>query len=237
MKNIKVLGLINARGGSKGVPRKNIKLLCGKPLIAWSIEAGLNSKYVNKLVVSTDDSEIAEISRKYGADVPFLRPKELASDNSLQIDAIKHAIHFLEESGHYFDIILLLQPTTPLRKTADIDCSLKLLFEENADTVISITDVGGRHPATCYKPYKAKQIVPYIESNMRGVLRQEFDPIYWRNGAIYATKRNIIIHNNSLYGDSIVGYKMNEENSFNIDSQFDWNLTEAYIRANYFSKD
>ena len=230
MDNIKVLGLINARGGSKGVPRKNIKLLGGKPLISWSIKAGLKSKYINKLVVSTDDSEIAEVSRSFGAEVPFMRPKELASDSSLQIDSIKHAISFLEDEGEYFDIILLLQPTTPLRKTFDIDSSLELLIEKNADTVISVTDVGGRHPATCYEPLKDKKIVPYFKSDERGVLRQEFKPILWRNGAIYATKRNVIIDNNSLYGKSIVGYKMGEERSFNIDSQFDWNLTEAYIK-------
>ncbi len=235
MKNIKVLGLINARGGSKGVPRKNIKLLGGQPLIAWSIKAGLKSKYINKLIVSTDDSEIAEVSRSFGAEVPFMRPKELASDSSLQIDSIKHAISFLEDKGEYFDIILLLQPTTPLRKTLDIDSSLELLIEKNADTVISVTDVGGRHPATCYKPQKDYSIVPYIKSDERGVLRQEFNPILWRNGAIYATKRNVIIDNNSLYGESIVGYEMGEERSFNIDSLFDWNLTEAYIKYSHNS--
>jgi CMP-N-acetylneuraminic acid synthetase len=126
MKN-KIIAIIPARGGSKGLPRKNIKLLLGKPLVAWTIEQAKNSKYVNKVVVSTEDKEIAEISRGYGAEVPFLRPKELARDDSPTIDAILHALNWFEESGEYFDIVVLLEPTSPLRDVEDKDKCVEIL--------------------------------------------------------------------------------------------------------------
>ena len=227
---MKVLGLINARGGSKGVPRKNIKPLCGKPLISWSINAALKSKFINRLIVSTDDQEIANVSKAIGAEVPFLRPSSLAADNSLQIDSIKHAINFVEAEGESYEIIVVLQPTTPLRKTSDIDGSLKLLIDSGADSVISVCDVGGKHPSTLYLKSSSTKIEPYINSNKKGVLRQQFNEVLWRNGAIYAMKRDVLMKMNSLYGDNIVGYKMEEKNSFNIDTLFDWELTESYLR-------
>lgn len=225
-----VLALVNARGGSKGVPGKNIKPLAGKPLIAWSIEAGLRAKRVTRLVVSTDSQEIADIARAAGADVPFLRPAELAQDKSLQIDAIKHAVGFVEQAGENFDVIAILQPTTPLRATEDIDGALELLERSGADSVISVCDVGGRHPLTCYTREEGDRLRPLLNANTAGVLRQEFSTVLWRNGAVYATRRDVIMEQSSLYGQSTVGYLMPEERSFNIDSLFDWDLTEGYIQ-------
>ncbi len=227
---MRILGLINARGGSKGVPRKNIKLLCGKPLIEWTINEALESKFIDKLIVSTEDQEIANISKGLGAEIPFLRPKILATDNSLQIEAIKHAVNFVEAKGEFYDIIVILQPTTPLRKTEDIDGSLELLLNSGADSVISVCDVGGKHPSTLYLEESSKKISPYIYSNKQGVIRQQFKEVLWRNGAVYAMKRDVLIKMNSLYGENIVGYKMSEKNSFNIDTLFDWDLTEAYLK-------
>ena len=227
---MKILGLINARGGSKGVPRKNIKLLCGKPLIEWTINQALKSKFINRLIVSTEDQEIANVSKKLGAEIPFLRPKILANDNSLQIDAIKHAVNFVEAEGDFYDFIVVLQPTTPLRKTADIDGSLELLINSGADSVISVCDVGGKHPSTLYIESSGNKINPYIESNKKGVLRQQFKEVLWRNGAVYAMKRDVLIKKDSLYGENIVGYRMSEKNSFNIDTLFDWDLTESYLK-------
>lgn len=224
----KILCLINARGGSKGVPGKNIKHLGGKPLIAHSIEAALKSKYLSRVVVSTDAADIADIAKKYGAEVPFMRPPELATDTAIQIDVIKHAIGFFEDRGETYDYICILQPTCPFRSVEDIDGSLKLLTDSGADSVITVTDVGGRHPKTLYKMADDARITPYLDSPAGGVLRQNFEALYWRTGSVYAMKRDVVM-GGSLYGTSIKGYIQDENRAFNIDSPFDWELCEAYM--------
>ena len=227
---MKVLALVNARGGSKGVPRKNVRPLLDKPLIAWSIEAGLVAARVTSLVVSTDDTEIAEVARRHGARVPFIRPFELATDEALQIDSIRHAVGFLEAQGEFYDVVLLLQPTAPLRRPEDVDGALTLLETSGADSVISVCDVGSRHPLTCYRAGGDGMLAPLLPSDTRGVQRQGFGTVLWRNGAIYAMRHGIVMKDNSLYGAKTVGYLMPEERSFNIDSLFDWRLTEGYLR-------
>lgn len=230
-KSANVLGLINARGGSKGVPGKNKKLLLGKPLITYSIEAALLCDLITDVIVSSDDAEICNISVESGARVPFIRPPELAEDNSKQIDVIKHAVIFLEKNENKrYDYICLLQPTCPLRTVADIRGAIELILTQNADSVISVTDVGGRHPKTLYTASDNHQITPYIKSDMSGVQRQDFEDLYWRTGAIYIMKRDIIMERGELYGDSICGYYIPENRSFNIDSPFDWELCEAYLQ-------
>ena len=140
-----ILGLIPARGGSKGLPRKNIKLLLGKPLIAWTIEQALASKYLDKVVVSTDDEEIAKISKKYGAEVPFIRPKELATDKTKGIDVVLHTIRWMEENGKSYDFLMLLQSTSPLRTFEDMDKAIELLFLKKAKAIVSVCEVE-HHP-------------------------------------------------------------------------------------------
>lgn len=147
---MRCLGLINARGGSKGIPGKNIKLLNGRPLIAYSIEAGLAASRISRVVVSTDSTEIAEVARQHGADVPFMRPLGLASDTALQLDAIRHAVSVLEAEGDFYDVIVLLQPTCPLRTYLDVDKAVDLMEKSAADTVISVMQVHGQHPLTMY---------------------------------------------------------------------------------------
>jgi CMP-N,N'-diacetyllegionaminic acid synthase len=229
LKNKRILGLINARGGSKGVPGKNIKLMNGKPLIGYSIECGKASRYIDRLLISTDDPEIANVAKSFGADVPFLRPLELASDTSKQIDAIIHAVGYVENQGELYDYVCVLQPTCPLRQAEDVDGTLELLISTQADSAITVTDVGGRHPRTLYKKDNNCNLVPYLDSDAAGVLRQNFEDLFWRTGAVYAMKRDVLINRLSLYGDSICGYVMPEERCFNIDSPFDWNLCEAYM--------
>jgi CMP-N-acetylneuraminic acid synthetase len=147
LNNYKVLALIPARGGSKGLPGKNIKPLLGKPLIAWTIEQAMASKYVDKVIVSTDDEEIAEVAKNYGAEVPFLRPKELAKDDSPTIDAILHALNFFSKKGEDFNLLALLEPTSPLRDTEDIDrCIRVLLDNEQAESIVSVCQLEGTHP-------------------------------------------------------------------------------------------
>ena len=227
---MKALALVNARGGSKGVPRKNVRPLLGKPLIAWSIEAGLAADRVTSLIVSTDDPEIAGVARRHGARVPFMRPVELATDEALQIDAVRHAVGFLESQGELHDVVVILQPTVPLRQPEDVDGALALLETSDADSVISVCDVGSRHPLTCYHAGAGGALSPLLPSDPRGVQRQGFGPVLWRNGAIYAMRRDVVMEGNSLYGARTFGYLMPEERSFNIDTLFDWRLTEGYLR-------
>ena len=227
---MKALALVNARGGSKGVPRKNARPLLGKPLIAWSIEAGLAAERVTSLVVSTDDPEIAGVARRHGARVPFMRPVELATDEALQIDTIRHAVGFLESRGELYDVVLILQPTAPLRQPEDVDGALALLETSGADSVISVCDVGSRHPLLCYRAGADGTLSPLLPSDPRGVQRQGFDPVLCRNGAIYAMRRDVVMEDNRLFGARTVGYLMPEERSFNIDTLFDWRLTEGYLR-------
>lgn len=227
---MKVLALVNARGGSKGVPRKNIRPLQGKPLIAWSIEAGLAAASVTSLVVSTEDQEIAEVARSHGARIPFLRPPELATDTAIQLDVVRHAVSTLEAMGESYDTVVILQPTAPLRLPKDIDAALELLHSSRADSVISTCEVGGRHPLTCYSAGLDGVLTPLIPSDQRGVLRQNFGTVFWRNGAIYAVRRDVVMQQNSLYGATTLGYEMPEERSFNIDSHLDWDVVEGYLR-------
>lgn len=225
----KTLCLINARGGSKGVPGKNTKPLGGKPLIGYSIETAKASTLISRVVVSTDSEKIAAVARDFGADVPFLRPPELASDTAKQIDAIIHAITFVEDQGEEYDYICILQPTCPFRSVDDVDGALQLLISTNADSVITVTDVGGRHPNTLYTMAENQQIAPYIKNDRAGVLRQNFESLYWRTGSVYAMRRDVVMNSRSLYGSDIRGYLQPEERAFNIDSPFDWDLCEAYL--------
>lgn len=227
---MKTLCLINARSGSKGVPRKNIKPLNGKPLIAYSIETALKSRRIGRVVVSTDSQNIADVAKAYGAETPFLRPPELATDTAKQIDAMIHAVAALEQAGDRYDYICILQPTCPLRSAEDVDGALQLLLDSGADSVITVTDVGGRHPRTLYTQNPDGQIRAYLDSAPGGVLRQDFENLLWRTGAVYAMKRDILMEQRSLYGQDIRGYPVPEERSFNIDTIFDWELTEAWIQ-------
>lgn len=225
----KILALINARGGSKGVPRKNVRPMNGKPLIGYSIECGKASLYIDRLIVSTDDPEIADVSKSFSADVPFLRPPELAGDTARQIDAMTHAVDFLEQRGERYDYICVLQPTCPLRSTADVDGTLSLLASSGADSVITVTEVGGRHPRTLYTKKENGCLKPYLQSDNGGVLRQNFEELFWRTGGVYAMKRDVLMEQKSLYGLDIRGYEIPEERCFNIDSLFDWDLCESYM--------
>jgi CMP-N-acetylneuraminic acid synthetase len=229
LKNKRILGLINARGGSKGIPGKNIRPLCGKPLIAYSIESGHQAGCLDRLVVSTDSTDIADIAKTYGADVPFIRPPELATDKAKQIDAITHAVSFLEQAGESYDYICLLQPTCPMRKAEDIVGTMELIIDKGTDSAITITDVGGRHPNTLYKIGSDGELSPYIQNSEKGVLRQEFENLYWRTGSVYAMKRDVLMAKQSLYGESTCGYMVPEERCFNLDSLFDWDLCESYM--------
>ena len=225
----KILALIPARGGSKGLPRKNIKPLLGKPLIAWTIEQALNSKYIDKVVVSTDDEEIAEISKEYGAEVPFLRPKELARDDSPTIDAIIHAINWFEERGEFFDILILLQPTSPLRTTEDIDNAIEL-FLNNKDALSLISVKENEHPPFWSLEIENKFLKPLFGEEYFKKRRQELPKSYMPNGAIFISYVDILKKYKTFYTPKTIAYIMPPERSIDIDNEFDFLLAEFILK-------
>ena len=226
--NIKILGIIPARGGSKGVPKKNIKLLKNKPLITYTIEAAKSSKYIDHLILSTDSEEIADIAKGEAVDVPFIRPAELASDTAKAIDVLQHAVQYMEHlDATIYPVIAYLEPPAPLRITKDIDNAIELFIQENPDSVVSV------HEANQFHPILMKKIVnnrlrPIWKNEPEGVPRQLYDPVaYMRNGAVYVFKRDNILKG-KLYGADIVPYIMPIERSVCIDDQMDWYVAEAW---------
>ena len=227
-----ILGLIPARGGSKGLPRKNIKPLLGKPLIAWTIEQALASKYLDRVVVSTDDKEIAEISKKYGAEVPFMRPKELAKDNAKGIDVVLHAIDWLKENDNrkQYDLIILLQPTSPLRTTEDIDKAIELLFLKEAKAIVSVCEVD-HHPLWANTLPEDGSMKDFIRREVMNKNRQELPIFYRLNGAIYLAYCDYIKKQKSFFGEKTFAYIMPRERSVDIDDEIDLKLAEILIKT------
>ena len=221
-----VLGLILARGGSKGIARKNIRNLCGKPLIAWSIEIAQNADSVEKVVVSTDDEEIAEIAQKYGAEVPFLRPAELAQDDTPSMAPVLHALEQLPK----FEMILLLQPTSPLRTTTDIDGIFKMCQERKAPAAVSICE-SSKHPNWMFSCSNDGKLSPFTD-NPIAMRRQDLDKIYTLNGSLYLAKTDWIQDNRSFLSPETVGYLMPPERSLDIDTMFEWSLVEFLMSKN-----
>lgn len=210
----KVLAIIPARGGSKGIKRKNLKELGDKPLIAWSIDHAINSKYIDYFIVSTDDDEIAEVAKHYRSAVIF-RPHSLASDDASVIDCIVHAVELLEP----YDIIALLQPTSPFRTFQDIDRCLELLVQsEDVPAVVSLTEPS-KSPYWTYKLVENK-LVSLIEEDTN-VPRQKLTETFVLNGAVYVANTEWLINNRSFISENTMGYKMPWEKSVDIDTEFD----------------
>lgn len=227
-----ILGVIPARGGSKSVPRKNIALLHGKPLIAYTIEAALGCQSLTHLVVSSEDSEILEVARHSGAATPFVRPAQLATDEAPTLPVVQHAVTEMEaQEGLVYDYIVLLQPTTPLRRSQDIDAAVEKLIATGADSVVSVCDVGAYHPARMRQIVDDRLVELPIREPKEMLRRQDLPPVYIRNGAIYAVKRDVVMVENSMIGQVCRPYIMPEELSVNIDSRLDFLLAEILLRS------
>ncbi len=231
MPEYKIIGVIPARGGSKSIPRKNIKILRGKPLVAYTIEEAKKSKYLTHLVVSTEDEEIKNISLKYGAEVPFLRPKELATDDALAIPTVQHTVITIEKIKNVkYDYVIMLQPTAPLRKTEDIDKALAMLIEADADGIISVVDVDNWHPMKMKKFDENSYLIDHQTPPVENPPRQILPRVYMVNGAIYATKRDVFMEKNTFKGEKCLGYIMPPDRSVNIDIEIDFLIAEYYLR-------
>ncbi len=229
--NLKILAIIPARGGSKGVPRKNIKLLGNKPLIAYSIESAKQSKLLTEFIVNTEDEEIAEIALQYGAKVPFMRPSELAQDTTPTIDVVKHVILEYEKQNQFFDAILILQATCPFRLENEIDECIEKFIKQGADSLISVKEVPAHYnPHWVFEPNSEGNLI--IATGEKRIIsrRQDLPKAYARDGSIYITKTSVILEKNSLFGDSITYYENNNINHVNIDTVEDWQNAEKQLK-------
>jgi len=230
----KILGLIPARGGSKGVPNKNIRLLNNKPLIAHTIETATKSELLTDVVVSTDDHKISDVSKCFGANVPFLRPEHIATDEAKTIDVCLHAINYFQKNGMNFEILVLLQPTSPLRSVHDIDGTINLLLNHKKNSCITLSSVGSCHPNYIYrrKSLEVDIFSPLITHQVIGERRQEFEDYYYRNGAVYAVRTDFLLKNNLIMDKESLGFIMPEIRSVNIDTEFDFIMAEKLIEMN-----
>ena len=220
----RLLAVIPARGGSKRLPRKNILDLAGKPLIAWTIEAALGSKYIDRVVVSTDDGEIADISKQFGADVPFIRPIELASDEATSIDVVLHSLKELEMQKDHYDFIVLLQPTSPLRTTEHIDKAIEQLIERDDDAVISVCKAE-HHPLWCNELGDDKDMSGFLREEIVNKRSQELPDYYRLNGAIYLCDVERLKSKMTFFlNEKISAYIMKQDVSVDIDMRSDLDL-------------
>ncbi len=229
--DLKILAVIPARGGSKAIPGKNIRVLGSRPLIEYTFDAAKASVLLDRIILSTDDKEIARIGKENKIEVPFFRPAQLAEDNSPTLPVIQHAVNFLEENDNYkADIIIILQPTSPLRRPEHIDEALEILIDTKADSVVSVTELPHQ-----YNPYSVLKtdngrLIPFIEEGERYTQRQQKPLLYARNGAsIYAFKYETLINEDSLYGNDCRPYIMNKADSIDIDDMADFELAECIL--------
>lgn len=222
----RILALIPARGGSKGIPHKNITPLAGEPLIKYSIDAAKQSKYIDYVLVSTDDEEIAQVSKACGAEVPFLRPPELASDTAKTIDAVLHAIETLRKAGETFDSLVLLQPTSPLRTAEDINKAIEAFYQANRQPVVSVSEVSD-HPIlirTIEQTPEGERLKPLLEGSST-VRRQDMPPFYRVNGSIYINPVEGISPTTS-FNDNPIPFVMEKDHSIDIDEPIDLLIAE-----------
>ncbi len=231
MPESRTLALITARGGSKGVPGKNIRMLGGVPLIVHSIRNALECRDLfYRVIVSNDDEEVAVISRQAGAEVPFRRPAELATDQAKSWPVLQHAVQWVEENdGIKLDWVFLLQPTAPFRNAEDVRASMGLALDGGCDSVISVVRVLAEHPVLM-KRIENDTLVPFSVPEPEGTRRQDYRPkAYMRNGAIYITKRDVLMERDSIWGDTIRPYVMPEDRSISIDTEIHFAIAELHI--------
>lgn len=234
---MKTLGIITARGGSKGLPGKNLRLLAGKPLLAYTVDAAHGSSAIDRLVLSTDDDAIAAAGRALGCEVPFLRPAELARDDTPHLPVVQHAVAWLaDHEGYRPDAVLVLQPTSPLRTAGDIRGCLALLERSGADSVVSVSPVGAHaHPMRMLKLNGADEAVLFVTGDKvraRINRRQDLPEAWMMNGALYALRTRVLFGAApSLYGDRVVAFRMPSERAVSIDDADDWADAERALEG------
>lgn len=222
-----ILGIIPARGGSKGFKRKNVYEIGGKPLIAWTIEAAKNSKYLDRIILSSEDKEIISVAKKWGCEVPFVRPKELSKDDTPGIAPVIHAINTI--SGQY-DYVVLLQPTSPLRLAQDIDACIKLCITGKYRSCLSVSEPE-KSPFWMFSRSKRGTLNPIIKANNVSTRRQDLPKVYLINGAVYVADCKYLLKSRSFLTKNTFGYEMPSDRSVDIDTKFDVLKAETYLSA------
>ncbi len=237
-KNSKILGVITARGGSKGIPGKNIKPLCGKPLIAYTIGAAKSSGVFDKIIISTDDPAIAEVASAYGCEVPFLRPKELAEDKTPHLPVMQHAVEWLKKHENYEpDYVMILQPTSPLRQAIHIKEAADLILKSKADSVLGVSEMPSHyHPMWALNMNEGGMLTLFHNGDHvrnRVKQRQLLPTTYIHNSCIYLFKTGLLFdkENPSFYGEKVAAYVMDPKYSVNIDEPSDWEEAEKALKA------
>lgn len=225
----KILVLIPARGGSKGIKNKNIVDLCGRPLIAYSIEAAKKSKYIDEIIVSTDSARIAEVAQEFGANVPFLRPDYLATDTATTLDVVIHAVEHMNKKEKRFDTLVLLQPTAPLRDENDIDKAVEMFFQYNEKSLVSVSEVDD-NPLLIRTIDETGRLIPLL--NRSSTCRRQDMPIFYRvNGCIYINNIEELNESTSL-NDNQLAFIMSKEHSVDIDEMKDLCVAGFYLEKN-----
>ncbi len=222
----KILAVITARGGSKGISRKNIRPLAGKPLVAWTIETAKVSGYIDRLVISSEDEEIIRIAGEWGCEVPFVRPAELARDDASSVDVVLHAVKKLPG----YDYVVLLQPTSPFRSTADIDGCIEYCIRRGAKSCTSVT-LPERHPSWMYSMGREGRLQPLIDpGEEKATRRQDLPVVYVLNGAVYVAECEWFMAGKTLIDHSTIGYEMDQESYMDIDQPYQFHIADLVLR-------
>lgn len=232
--NRRVIAIIPARGGSKGVPQKNIRVICGKPLIVWTIEKALKSRFIDELIVTTDDDEIARISAAAGASVPFRRPPELATDTAPTMAAIEHALdHFRSERGQVFEYVVLLEPTSPLREDDDVDRMLQRLddMRDAYDSIISVGEVA-EHPSIV-KRLAGDSLAPFCPELQTTTRRQDNEAAYFPYAVGYIAKTSSLAAERTFYGKRATHFRIKRYQKYEIDDPYDFLAVASVMREEW----
>lgn len=230
IKKKSILAIIPARAGSKGLPGKNSLKLNDKPLIQYSIEAGTNSKYIDKILLSSDCKECINIGNKMGLDIPFVRPSYLAGDNISSIDVIEHALNFLNAKNERYDILVLLEPTSPLRSSSDIDMALEKMIQENGKSLVSVAQSEDQHPDFTFKIDSNNALVSWSEKKFTPKRRQDILPAYYLEGSIYISYVKEYLINKTFCFEGTLPFIMPKHKSFEIDDIVDFLCIESIMK-------
>jgi CMP-N-acetylneuraminic acid synthetase len=228
---LRVLGIVPARGGSRGVPRKNVRLLCGKPLLQYTAEVALAARRLSRVILTTDDDEIAECGQACGLEVPFLRPPQLALDTTPMLPVIQHALAWAQSDGQIWDAVCILQPTVPLRRARDIDACVALLDKPAVDSAMTMVPVPDKHnPGWVY--WRGRDGLLRLATGGDAPIprRQDLVPAYHRDGSVYAIRSSVIEQRHSLYGERIAACLTDPARAINIDTAADWRRAERWLR-------
>lgn len=222
----KVMGVIPARGGSKGIPRKNLRLLAGKPLIAWTIEEAKKSQYIDRLILSSEDEEIIKAAQEWGCEVPFVRPAELARDDTPGLEPV---IHALKTTGDGYDYVVLLQPTSPLRTVNDIDDCIRYCVREGAPVCVSVS-LAGKSPYWMHTLNEHNRLRPLLPAEKPAERRQDLPPVYVENGAVYVAETGYLLKEKRFITEETLAYIMPADRSWDIDTEMDF-LWCAFLKT------